>query len=322
MDPRALDHRIERLLGGALTRLKYSAEGAEVFRLPTDPDERTPAWLTTSLTLDAIFRIVIQADIQRVWRELTKTDEAQGAVFNAWLHTTGLVPGGHMQMRTGSGKHVLVVGEVLEVDPPHRFVHSHRFTQYDDPVCQVAYELKPVATGVEVTLRVSGMPAGTRTAKSMQQGGDMILKIAQGDRRKRPAATWHAADVCRLWADGVRAAQAHSQRALAAVTTIDIPRRQPWPILEAAIATNCATSKSRPARPIAQLCSLIAESGLTKVGEQRAMLMEKLRLGYGDANTLALRAKQAALPAATPTPIRWTRSTPAPRRRCASCMSG
>jgi uncharacterized protein YndB with AHSA1/START domain len=125
---------------------------------------------------DALFRIVIKADIQRVWRELTKTDEAQGAVFNAWLHTTGLVPGGRLQMRTGTGKHVLVVGEVLEIDPPRRFVHSHRFTQHDDPVCQVAYELKPVAGGVEVTLRVSGMPAGTRTARSMQQGGDMILQ--------------------------------------------------------------------------------------------------------------------------------------------------
>jgi uncharacterized protein YndB with AHSA1/START domain len=125
---------------------------------------------------DAVFRILIQADIRRVWRELTKTDEAQGAVFNAWLHTTGLAPGGRMQMRTGSGRHVLVVGEVLEVDPPHRFVHTHRFTQYDDPVCQVAYELKPVGSAVEVTLRVSGMPPGTRTAKSMQQGGQMILK--------------------------------------------------------------------------------------------------------------------------------------------------
>ena len=116
---------------------------------------------------DAVFRIVIHADIQRVWRELTKTDEAQGAVFNAWLHTTGLAPGRRLQMRTGSGKHVLVVGEVVEFDPPHRFVHTHRFTQYDDPVCQVAYELKPVAGGVEVTLRVVGMAAGTRTAKSM-----------------------------------------------------------------------------------------------------------------------------------------------------------
>ena len=127
-------------------------------------------------TPDALFRIVIQADIQRVWRELTKTDEAQGAVFNAWLHTTGLARGGRLQMRTGTGKHVLVVGEVLEVDPPHRFVHSHRFTQYDDPVCQVAYERKPVAGGVEVTLRVRGLPAGTRTAKSMQSGGHAILK--------------------------------------------------------------------------------------------------------------------------------------------------
>jgi uncharacterized protein YndB with AHSA1/START domain len=125
---------------------------------------------------DTVFRIVINAPIDRVWRELTKTDEAQGAMFNAWLHTTGLKPSGRMQMRTGSGKHVLVVGEVLEVDPPHRFVHSHRFTQHDDPVCQVAYELKPVAAGVEVTLRVSGLPMGTPTAKSMQQGGNMILQ--------------------------------------------------------------------------------------------------------------------------------------------------
>ena len=140
---------------------------------------------------DAVFRIVSQDDIQRVWRELTKTDEAQGAVFNAWLHTTALAPGRRMQMRTGSGKHVLVVGEVLEVDPPHRFVHSHRFTQYDDPVCQVAYELKPVAGGVEVTLRVSGMPAGTRTAKSMQQGGDAILKAlkAIAETGRPPLAT-------------------------------------------------------------------------------------------------------------------------------------
>jgi uncharacterized protein YndB with AHSA1/START domain len=125
---------------------------------------------------DALFRIFIAADIQRVWRELTKTGEAQGAVFNAWLHTTGLAPGGRLQMRTGSGRHVLVDGEVVAFEPPHRFVHTHRFTQHDDPVCQVSYELKPVGAGVEVTLRVIGLPAGTKTAKSMQSGGTMILK--------------------------------------------------------------------------------------------------------------------------------------------------
>ena len=122
------------------------------------------------------FRIVIASDIQRVWRELTKTGEAQGAVFNAWLHTRGgVVPGAAMQMRTGSGKHTLVVGEVLESTPPHRFVHTHRFTQYDDPVCQVSYDLKEVPRGVQVTLRVAGFTAGSKTAKDMASVGTMIV---------------------------------------------------------------------------------------------------------------------------------------------------
>jgi uncharacterized protein YndB with AHSA1/START domain len=140
---------------------------------------------------DAVFRITIAADIQRVWRELTKTDEAQGAIFNAWLHTTGLLPGAPMQMRTGSGKHVIVVGDVVEWDPPRRFVHSHRFTQYDDPVCRVAYDLKPVDGGVEVTLTVIGLAAGSATAKSMASGGTMILKTLKSicETGRPPLAT-------------------------------------------------------------------------------------------------------------------------------------
>lgn len=125
---------------------------------------------------DLVFRVVINAPLQRVWRELTKSGEAQGAIFNAWLHSRGaLAPGAAMQMRTGSGKHTLVVGKVVEHDPPRRFVHSHRFTQYDDPVCQVSYDLVEVAGGVQVTLRVTGVTAGTRSAKDMATGGTMIV---------------------------------------------------------------------------------------------------------------------------------------------------
>lgn len=126
-------------------------------------------------TEDAVFRIFIKADIQRVWRELTKQGEAQGALFNAWLHSTGALGAGTpMQMRTGTGKHVIVDGTVEVFEPPHRFVHTHRFTQFDDPVCRVSYELKPVGDGVEVTLRVLDMPCSTQTAKSMA-GGTRIL---------------------------------------------------------------------------------------------------------------------------------------------------
>jgi uncharacterized protein YndB with AHSA1/START domain len=124
----------------------------------------------------AVFRIVIAGSQEAIFRELTKTDSPQGAVFNSMLTTKGLAPGNRMQMRTKSGKYAVVDGQVVEYDPPRRFSHTHRFTQHDDPVCRVIYDLKPVTGGVEVTLTVEDIPMGTKTANEMQRGGMFILK--------------------------------------------------------------------------------------------------------------------------------------------------
>ena len=123
----------------------------------------------------AVFRVVIAGSQQAIFEELTRTDRPLPAIFNSRMHTTGLRPGGRIQMRTVSGGHVIVEGEILEYDPPRRFVHTHRFTQHDDPACVVTYELRPVQGGIEVTLTVDDMPAGTRTATEMQRGGGFIL---------------------------------------------------------------------------------------------------------------------------------------------------
>jgi hypothetical protein len=66
---------------------------------------------------------------------------------------------------------------------------------------------------------------------------------------------------------------------------------------QTATATQLRNIEAKTGKSFAQLCNLIADSGLAKVGEQRTMLMDRLGLGYGDANTLALLAKQAAVPA-------------------------
>jgi uncharacterized protein YndB with AHSA1/START domain len=116
-------------------------------------------------TEKAVFKVLIHGPIQTVWREITKTDEAQGCMFNMQLHTDGLRPGGKIRMRTKSGKYTGVVGEVLEFDPPRRYAHTFRFTNFDDPPCKVIYELREVPEGTEFTLILEDMPAGTGWVK-------------------------------------------------------------------------------------------------------------------------------------------------------------
>jgi uncharacterized protein YndB with AHSA1/START domain len=126
-------------------------------------------------TTKAVFRIVINGSIEAVWRELTKQGEPQAAVFNAWLHAQALEVGKKIQMCTRGRTNVLVVGTITAFEPPTRFAHTFRFTQYDDPECEVVYDLKQLPAGVECTLTVDRMPVGSKTAKDMQGGGTMIV---------------------------------------------------------------------------------------------------------------------------------------------------
>ena len=119
--------------------------------------------------------VVIRASIEDVWRELTQTDRVNRALFNMQMHTDSMDPGGQMRMRSKNGKWTGVVGEILEWDPPRRFAHTFKFTNYDDPPCRVIFDLKEVDGGVELTLTAEDVPAGTKTAKQMKSGGRWIV---------------------------------------------------------------------------------------------------------------------------------------------------
>ncbi|MES2957352.1 MAG: DUF5655 domain-containing protein [Pseudomonadota bacterium] len=60
---------------------------------------------------------------------------------------------------------------------------------------------------------------------------------------------------------------------------------------QAALATQLRNIEAKTGQSLAQLRAVIAQSGLAKHGEVRAMLIERYGLGYGDANTLAHAAK-------------------------------
>lgn len=132
--------------------------------------------MNSSTAERAIYRIVIDAPIEEIWSELINTSSPRPFFFNARCETHEMKAGEPYRMVSKNGKSVAVVGETLEMDPPHRLVQSFRFAHLDDPPCRVVYTLQEVAGGVEFRLITEDVPAGTKTEKSMADGGVFITE--------------------------------------------------------------------------------------------------------------------------------------------------
>lgn len=138
-----------------------------------------------------VYRVTIDAPIETVWKTLTKENEVLPFFFGAVLNTPGLKPGAPIRMRSPDGKFTAVVGDVIEFDPPNRYSHTFRFTNYDDPPCTVIYDLKDVDGQTEFTLTTADVPTGTKTEKQMAQGGHFITKTMKSliETGKPPMST-------------------------------------------------------------------------------------------------------------------------------------
>lgn len=121
-----------------------------------------------------MYKVFIRGTAEAVWREITKTDSIQQAMFNNWLEVAALKPGKRFRMVSPSRKVAGVVGEVVEVSPPHRYVHTMRFPNFDDPAWTVIHEIRPAPGGVEYQMTLENLPAGTKSAKQAAQGMKMI----------------------------------------------------------------------------------------------------------------------------------------------------
>ena len=123
----------------------------------------------------AIYKVVINAPIETVWSELVRKSAPRPFFWNSSWDAKAMSPGNAYRMISNGGKTVAVVGEILEMDPPHRLVHSFRLTSLDDPASMVTYTLKQVAGGTEFCLITENIVAGSKSEKSMADGARFIV---------------------------------------------------------------------------------------------------------------------------------------------------
>lgn len=122
---------------------------------------------------------LVSADIEDVWRALTDPDEVQQ---NAYEHVvdSSWMPGEPVRYLDGDGI-PMIEGTVIDVDAPHRLVHSFSFTKSGDDAASgdapstVTWSLEPGDEGTHVALVHDGFESRTATWRNVDEGWDQIL---------------------------------------------------------------------------------------------------------------------------------------------------
>ncbi|MGE0181047.1 MAG: SRPBCC domain-containing protein [Parvularculaceae bacterium] len=123
-----------------------------------------------------IYRVIINAPIETVWSELIKEKAPRPFFWNSCWDASAMTPGKPFRMITPDRKGVGVVGEFLEMEPPHLLSHTFRLTSLDDPPSKVTYTLKEVDGGTEFSLITENVPAASKSEKSMDAGAKFIVE--------------------------------------------------------------------------------------------------------------------------------------------------
>jgi uncharacterized protein YndB with AHSA1/START domain len=124
----------------------------------------------------AVYKVLIKAPIETVWSELVNTQKPRPFFWNSTWDTPGMKEGSPYRMLSKDRKVVAVIGDIIEMDPPHRMTTSFRLTSLDDPLSRVIYTLKETPEGVEFSLITENILAGSKSEKSMAQGAKFIVE--------------------------------------------------------------------------------------------------------------------------------------------------
>ena len=130
---------------------------------------------------DQVLSIDIHVPVEKVWHEITKTGAIQRALNNCVM-AGQLKPGMKLRFYSPSKKRVFVIGEVVEVAPPTKFVHTWKLTMGpDDFFTLVTWELAPISGGTRVKLTHSRWLDTAKSYKNVGTTWGSMLRLLKMD---------------------------------------------------------------------------------------------------------------------------------------------
>ena len=127
-------------------------------------------------TMEKIFEIYIRTTPERLWQAITDPEIRRTYNFGASVRSDWQ-PGSRLEMSHPRAPGLLADGEVLEVEPPHRLVHTMTALWSDEVrsagASRVTWEIEPVGDSCRLVLTHDELPEGA--SGEIYGGWPMIL---------------------------------------------------------------------------------------------------------------------------------------------------
>lgn len=141
-----------------------------------------------------VYEIEIEAPAERVWAALNAREQEYNAGWT--LEYEGVEPGSRYACRDERGE-PMIVGEVIEFDPPRRLVatSSHQWSEAvkAERPSRVTYEIVPTPTGCKLTVIHDGFESeDSPTYRAVEGGWPPILEALKALVEDRPEALTEA----------------------------------------------------------------------------------------------------------------------------------
>jgi uncharacterized protein YndB with AHSA1/START domain len=153
--------------------------------------------MSTSTQTTQVNRVYIKASAQAIWDAITKPEWTERYGYTG-LVDYDLRPGGAYKVRptepfrkeaeARSGEplpDVIIDGEVIEADPPHKLVHSFRMLMDPgmaaEPYTRITYEIKELDNGL-----------CSLTLTHELEGAPLLASLVRGDQEEFGAGGGHA----------------------------------------------------------------------------------------------------------------------------------